>query len=282
MKKTALFIVMLLIGGCQTLNDLANQVKKPTLSIEDVRVTGFSFNELSLVYDIKVDNPNAASITMTGYDYRFDINGSEFLTGKHDRKVAINSKGENIVEVPVTVNFSRLYRAIEGIVKNDESDYRFLSTLRFDLPALGQTNIPVQKQGNIPMVKMPTVSMKDISVESLSLSGAELAVDFRIDNPNGFGMEFNTLDYNLKINSDRWASGTAMQGTWVKANAVSELRIPISLDIGQVGMSAYRLLSGSGSVNYRVDGNISVNALHELLGTADIAFDRSGSISINR
>jgi len=200
MKKTTLLVAILILGGCQTLNNLGNQIKKPSLAVEDVRVSSFSFDELSLVYDIKVNNPNATSFNMTGYNYQ----------------------------------------------------------------------------------KMPSIQLQDISVESISFSGANVSVDFTVDNPNDFGLKINTLDYNLTIEGDRWVSGNALEDTQIKANAVSELKIPVSLDMGKVGMSAYRILSGSGSVDYRVEGTMSVNALHELLGTAEIPFDRSGSVTIGR
>jgi len=282
MKKTTLLVAILILGGCQTLNNLGNQIKKPSLAVEDVRVSSFSFDELSLVYDIKVNNPNATSFNMTGYNYQLDINGSEFVAGDQAQKMRINADSESIVEVPVTVNFNKLYRAIKGIASRDESNYRMLSNLRFNIPGFGQTEIPIKKEGTIPMVKMPLIQFQDISVESISFSGANVSVDFTVDNPNDFGLKINTLDYNLTIEGDRWVSGNALEDTRIKANAVSELKIPVSLDMGKVGMSAYRILSASGSVDYRVDGTMSVNALHELLGTAEIPFDRSGSVTIGR
>jgi len=36
MKKTTLLVAILILGGCQTLNNLGNQIKKPSLAVEDV------------------------------------------------------------------------------------------------------------------------------------------------------------------------------------------------------------------------------------------------------
>lgn len=63
MKKYIAFLLLpLLVGGCKTLQDLANSIQKPSLSVDNVRVTGFNFQQMELTYDIKVENPNSVEI----------------------------------------------------------------------------------------------------------------------------------------------------------------------------------------------------------------------------
>ncbi|WP_170245556.1 LEA type 2 family protein [Fodinibius salinus] len=282
MKKSAILIaIILFLSSCQTLEELAD-VQKPRLSVDDVRVTGFNFNEIELTYNIKIDNPNPVSLQMVGYDYNLDINGNSFIQGDQQEGINIEASGVSMFEVPITVNFNELYRSIKGLAQKDESSYRFISHLAFDMPTLGRTEIPVGKQGSIPMLKLPKLSVENIAVNSLSLSGADIGLKLQIDNPNGFGMNVDVLQYDFAVNGSQWASGDALANTQIRQNGITELNIPISLDIGQIGRSAYRVISGDQSLNYKLDGNLKFKALHSLLGNSNLGINKSGQIPISR
>lgn len=281
-KNVLVFLVLLFIGGCQSIKDLANSIQKPTLSINDVRIESFDFQEMQLVYDVKVNNPNAASLKMLGYDYSLDINGNSFLQGEQTTGIDIKASDASIIEVPVAVNFQELFRTVKGVAQQDESSYSFLSTLVFELPVLGQTEIPVSKKGNIPVIKLPKLSIESLKVEDISLSSADLNLKLQFDNPNGFGLNINELTYDFEVDGNNWASGKTLQGIRVKNNGTTELDIPISLNIAQLGISAYRMLQGSNTPDYKLEGNFSFDALHELLGTTNFSFERSGQIRISR
>lgn len=281
-KLPLLFFLSLVITGCQTLQDITESIQIPKLSVDDVRVTGFNFQEMHLTYDIKVANPNAASIQMLGYDYGLSINGDSFLTGDQTEKITVEASDESIFQVPMTINFSDLYDVVSGVATKDEASYRFLSHLNFDIPILGETEIPVEKQGKLPMVKLPKLNVQDLTIDNISLSSADVNLKLRLDNPNGFGLNIDQLNYDLIINGSQWAVGKALQDVNIKEKGITELSIPISLNIGQIGRSAYQILSGSESVAYKLKGNFQFNALHKLLGTTDFDFNRTGKISINR
>ena len=283
MKKIALFILLIaMMTGCQTVKDIANSIQKPSLSVDDVRITGFNFQEMELTYSIKVDNPNPVAIRMLGYDYNLGINEHSFLKGDQTKKVNIEASGESIFQVPMTVNFADLYNTVKGIADQDKSSYSFLSHLAFELPVLGRTEIPVRKEGEIPMIKLPKLSVQNLSINNVSLDGADVNLHLQFNNPNGFGLDIDQLSYDLMVNGSQWADGKALQGVNIKENGVTELNIPISLNIGQIGMSAYQLLSGGRSLDYKLKGNFKFNALHKLLGTTNFDFSRSGAVPINR
>lgn len=281
---TALFLSLLITaGGCQTIQDIADSIQKPSLAVDNVRVTGFNFQEMELTYDIKVENPNAVAIQMLGYDYDLELNGNSFIKGDQTEKMKIEASGESIFQVPMTLNFSDVYQTVSGLGKNDdETSYSFLSNLTFDLPVLGATDIPVKKQGSIPLLKLPKLNVQNVQIQDLSLNGADLNLKLGFDNPNGFGLDINRLNYDLIVNGDQWADGSALQDVNIKENGMTELNIPISLNIGQIGMSAYRILSGSEPLDYQLKGNFNFNALHELLGATNFDFNRSGKVPISR
>jgi LEA14-like dessication related protein len=271
---------LLLLDGCAALEDLSNSIQKPQLSVENVRVSDFNFEEIELTYDIKVDNPNALSVQMLAYDYNLDINESSLISGDQKKELAIEASGASTFEVPMQLNFAEVYRSVQSLKDSDVASYSFLSNLTFDLPVLGQTKVPVSKNGSIPLLKTPKISLEDFEVTGLSFSSADINLQLQFDNPNSFGIDVNALNYDLMINGDQWADGTALKGTTIKEKGVTMLNIPLSLNISEMGISAYRLLTGGETFEYQIKGDFDLNARHELLGQTTFDFLRSGKLSL--
>jgi len=271
---------LLLLQSCSTLRDLSKTIQKPRLSVQDVRVTGFNFQQIELTYDIKVDNPNGVSLKMLAYDYSLDIDQHTLVKGDQRQETSIGAADASVIQVPMTLSYSDVYETVNSLRDADEASYNFLSSLTFDIPVLGQTSVPVRKQGTVPLLKMPEIRLEDFNVESLSFSGADVNLKLRLNNPNGFDINVNGLDYDLMIDGDQWAEGEALQNTQIKKDGITELNIPLSLKFSDMGRSAYRILSGSQSFDYRVKGVFDLNIQQELLGNTKFDFDRSGQLSL--
>lgn len=276
-----LLIILLISGyGCTVIQDLSESVQKPSVSVEDVRISDFNFQRMELIYDIKIKNPNAVGVQLLSYDYQLDINENMIIQGDQAEKTTIESSGESVIQVPVSVSFTDIYNTITNIAGADSASYAFSSNLSFDLPVLGQTNLPVQKEGEIPLLKLPDVRVSNLQVKSLNLDSANLNLKLQFDNPNGFGLKVNSLNYDLVINGDTWAEGSALKNVHIKQNGVTQLNIPLTLNISRLGFSAYRILTGSKKLNFQLKGNFNLNAAHELLGKTNFNFDRSGVVSL--
>ncbi len=271
---------LFLLDGCAALQDLSNSIQKPNLSVENVRISDFDFEELELTYDIKINNPNALSVQMLAYDYNLDINENTLVTGDQKKEIAIEASGASTFQVPVRLNFTDVYRSVQSLRNTDEASYSFLSNLTFDLPVLGETKVPVNKEGHIPLLKTPKISLEDFNVTGINLSSADINLQLRFDNPNSFGININALNYDLMINGDQWANGTVLKGTTIKQKGETTLNIPISLNISKIGMSAYRLLTGGEPFDYQIKGDFDLNARHELLGQTTFDFLRSGKLNL--
>lgn len=280
-RAAALIVLLIGIAGCSVVQNLQDNMQRPALSVEDMQITGINFQQMEMVYDIKVENPNPVGVQLQSYDYELDIADHMLFQGDEPDKTEVEASGESIIQVPVTISFSDIYQSIAGLADADEVPYHFSSNFTFDLPVLGQTELPVEHEGSIPLLKMPKLNVQALQVKNLSLSQANLNLKMQFDNPNGFGLNINHLNYDLIINGDQWAEGKALENVSIKENGATELNIPVSLNITQVGMSAYRMISGSDSLNFRLKGNFNMNGLHELMGETNFDFDRSGKVSLS-
>ncbi|MDX1637952.1 MAG: LEA type 2 family protein [Balneolaceae bacterium] len=285
--STASYCSLLLItgllfhSGCSALGDFSRNIQKPNLSVENVRVTGFNFREIELTYDVNVDNPNNLAVDLLQYDYELHLNDNSFARGKQSKKMRIEGSGSTQLEVPLTLNYREVFNAITSLESMDEARYAFKSTLTFDLPVIGRTEVPVNKTGTVPLLKMPDIRIRDFSIRSLGFTEADLNLEISFDNPNGFALAINRLDYALQVNGDHWSDGTVLEDVLIGEHGVTELEIPISLSIEEIGLSAFRVLSKAEKLTYDLSGTLDLNIGHELLGNTTLAFDRTGSISLS-
>lgn len=277
-----LVLPMTLFGSCQSIQDVLDRIQKPTLSVEDIRIGQFNFQEMELIYQVRINNPNTVSLQLEDYTYKLDINDEAFLSGNQQQGLEIEANKSNTIEVPLIVNFRDLFDTVQGVAEQNESTFRFESTMAFNLPVLGRTEVPVFRSGAIPIIKRPTIEIKGLKVQNLSLSSADLLLNLTLDNPNGFGLRINGLSYGLDIDQEEWASGKALNGLMVEKNQITELQIPFSINPTSVGLSAFRILQSSESPDYVLSGTFNFTVFHDLLGDTELSFEQSGKIPLIR
>jgi LEA14-like dessication related protein len=285
MKKLLLCCVLsLLFSSCQTLQNLSNNISKPTLSVTGVRVTDFSFKEMELTYSVKVNNPNPVALHMLSYDYNFKVNDHSFIKGNQKKRLNIASSGSSTIQIPMRVNFHDLYSLFSSLKNKGQAGYQLLADLHFNLPVLGDVKVPLKKNGKIPMIKLPKVQLSSIKLKNFNLSKANLALNLKVHNPNAFGLLMNALTYNLDVNGKKLIDGHQKKHLTIGQNSNQIISIPVSLNILNIGSSVINLLKGSDKLNYNLKGHFNFGAKQELLKDllTNLNFHQKGLVPIER
>lgn len=274
----AFISIVVMFVACSGLKELAEtaKVRRPEVRFVGSRLTGLSFREAGFMFDIQIQNPNPLGVKLAGFDYDFLINGSSFVNGDQEEGLEIKPQGEHTVHLPISFEFSSLYNAIESLRHNDNSTYELNCGLSFDLPILGPVRVPLSTSGNLPLVKLPKVHLDGLKLKHLSLSGADLELAVRLNNPNAFSMILERFNYQLNINGQSWASGEALQKTKLTERGEGVLAIPLSLNFTQIGRSVYGMLTGDQSFDYQLQGDLDVTSSFPLLEKANLPFDLTG------
>jgi LEA14-like dessication related protein len=276
-----LLLVLPLLAGCAAVQQLG-QSQKPSLSMHDTRISGLSFDGLDLVFDVQVDNPNPLGLNLAGFDYDFQINGASFLQGEEARSVAIAANGKSVVGIPLKLNFNELYSSFAGLKNQDSTAYKMAIGLAFDIPVLGPIRVPLEVQGHVPALKIPTLDVGGLKIKKLNFTGADLALELKIKNPNGFDLGLDRLDYQLGIGGQTWAEGTAEEEMEIKSKGTQTIRIPLSVDFTKMGLGLFKTLSGKKPLNYQLKGGLDLSTSLPLLPKTSLPFDRAGTLDILR
>jgi len=280
-KRFKLVIIMCVLCslGCATLQKLGG-IRPPDLSIEKVNIVGAGLKEMDLAMIVNVKNNYPIGIHVPAFDYNFLIDDHVFLKGENALNQSIPALGNNQVQVPVRIHFMDLYQSLSTLVSQDQATYQINGNIHFDIPILGQLKIPFKKSGDLPLLKIPKISVKGLRVKSLSFAKAYLSLDIAIDNPNGFLMLLKNLSYNFSIDGLKWAGGVMSKDISFDKHSQSSMSIPIQLNFFEMGMSIFNLIKKKQSLPYEFDTQIKFQTDMPFLKDVDIPLKKKGQIDI--
>ena len=271
--------LLFVTAGCATLSEI---VERPTARVVSGEITSLSFDRAELTFDVEVANPNPVGMRLAGIDYELFFDESSFLRGATEEEIEIAANGTSTVRIPVGVGYTELIESVRSLSDRRETAYRLAAGVSVDVPALGRVRLPVERSGTIPVVRPPRVRVRELSLEGLSLSGADLRLRLGVTNPNAFGLSLQTLDYALRINGELWGSARISEAAELSEGGEREITLPITLDFGAMGRSVRDLILGRANVAYNLSGTLEVGTTLEMLDTADLPLSLDGEIGISR
>ena len=121
----------------------------------------------------------------------------------------------------------------------------------------------------------PVVTLKDVKLQGIGMTGGSFDVVLSVYNPNGYRLDATQLNYNLFVDTVRFANGTLSQQFTVQEKDSTIVRVPVNFSYSGVGEAGRQLLN-TGSVNYRVAGDVTVATP---VGSFKVPYDRTGRFS---
>ncbi|HUK56080.1 MAG TPA: LEA type 2 family protein [Nitrospiria bacterium] len=126
------------------------------------------------------------------------------------------------------------------------------------------------------MITRPTVSIQEVHVTGLSLTGATLTVLVELENPNGFGVTVTTFTYSVALNDRPFAQGAAAGPISIKRRSITPVSVPLQTTFKDLE-KGLKSLTGSDTVEYRIEGSLAVQSF---LGRLEFPYRRTGTIDL--
>lgn len=272
---TALIALATGLAGCETLQGFVDTAPKPSARIKAVNLGALSLEQAALNFDVEIDNPYSVGLPLVDLDYAIASDGRAFLSGAAPISGSIPARGSRIVTVPATVRFADLMGALEGVRPGAVVPYTADLNLSVDAPGLGEVKLPLQKRGELPIPTVPSVALESIDWESLTLERAAALLTIRITNLNQFPLDLSRLDYALSLAGTPVVETSLRQAVSFSAGGEGVLEIPIALAPKDLGLAAFRMLTGDGA-GYELGGLMNVDTP---FGPLDLPFQSAGRTS---
>ena len=127
-------------------------------------------------------------------------------------------------------------------------------------------------------LERPRLTYESWSAEQLDLEGVTIDLHYRIDNPNGFGLNLTRLGYRLEVEGKPLVEGLLPSGVQMQARGATPLSIPVRLRWRALP-DFLGLLATRSDLGYRVSGLVGVGTP---LGSVDLPFEHADRVPVPR
>ncbi|HYV47330.1 MAG TPA: LEA type 2 family protein [Myxococcaceae bacterium] len=83
-------------------------------------------------------------------------------------------------------------------------------------------------------VKKPTLTFKSASLANVSLGDATINLNYRLDNPNPFGLSLATVQYELLVEGHQVVAGQPPNGLTIPASGSADVVLPANVKFAEV------------------------------------------------
>ncbi|MDR0589047.1 MAG: LEA type 2 family protein [Spirochaetaceae bacterium] len=234
MKKRTLILVLICILGLSACRTLGSVIQEPVFSIKSVDLGGISFAGVEMIGKVAVENPYSFDIPFPELDWELFINTNSFVRGviKNDR--VIKSNGVTVVDVPISLTYDGLYDSFQSLKNTRAAAYVLAMGAKFTVPILGEKTYHFEVSGELPLVKIPAIGFKGISLKSLSLQRVELELVWEIENQNNFSIAIDAFNFDFTVNNSSWARGIVQNTPTIREN--TKALIPLTLTFNSLNM----------------------------------------------
>jgi len=124
------------------------------------------------------------------------------------------------------------------------------------------------------LIARPTVTLRDVQITGLNLTGATLTFRVGLENPNAFGVTVTAFSYSIYLNDRPIAEGEATHPISIERRNVTEVSLPLKTTFREMEKSLMSLI-GSDTAEYRIQGSLAVRSF---FGRLEVPYRRIGTI----
>lgn len=269
---------MVLLTGCNSMQKILAGLDTPTANIKGVRFDGLSLEQANMLFDIEISNPYSVALPLTSIDYGLATEGAPFASGKVALERSVPAKGSRTITLPVNLAFAELLKSASGVRLGQIVPYKADMSLSVNAPAVGPLSLPLSRNGEVPVPAVPTVSLKSVAFEALTLSEAAAVLKIDIANTNEFDIDLNKFRYVLKLGGADIAATEVSQAASFKPGQNRSLEIPIRFKPSSLGLAVFNMLGGKNAI-FELSGDMQLGTR---FGALSLPYRQTGTTALER
>lgn len=171
---------------------------KPEIVGLTPRITGIDLSGVDMAFDMDVKNPYPMALKSPKFKYNLAVEGAQLATAQIAEGLDLPARQTGKASLPVRVGYQDLFNVLTNLKGANKAGYKLDGAFLVD--AVGQNfELPFAHEGIMPILQPPKFSAVNMKTPEVSLSGAKIAVDANVMNPNIFALGFKNLGYSLQI-----------------------------------------------------------------------------------
>lgn len=130
------------LSGCA----LFRNIEEPKVSLDNVSLKDVTGSGATVIFGLKVDNPNPFALRVQALDYNVEIGGKPFSQGLIDEPTEVAANASSVVNVPVPVKYADLFSSALDLIKAGKQPYRIYGKAK-----VSYLNIPFSHTGDLEL-----------------------------------------------------------------------------------------------------------------------------------
>ncbi|NIO39672.1 MAG: hypothetical protein GTO41_05430 [Burkholderiales bacterium] len=253
---TVVFFVAL-FSGCGSLEEAIRVTPKPDAKVLGASVRNLKLRSVDVVFDIEVSNPYTVSLPLIDLSYTIGSSGQQLLSGSIKPSGSIPAGGSSVIQLPARVDLESVLQILPAVKPGAVVPYSAQIQVIVNAPLLGEIDLPVRRNGEIPVPAIPEVTLVSLDVLNFGLDEVKAEARLRVKNTNRFHMQFSGLRFDLALGDRTVARARLRNSSKLAPGQIAVLKIPVTFFTNALGAGALDLLSGSDAA-YAITGKIDV------------------------
>lgn len=270
--------VAVLFGGCAQVQQVLQNVSRPSAEVTGVRLGSLGFERATLVFDVAVTNPLSVALPLLDLDLDLASGDRSFASAALPLGGVVAAGATRTLEAPVEVDLLQTLRTLSSVRPGQVVDYRAELGLSIDVPAMGRQRLPLVQDGELPIPAVPRVSIDAFRMDDVGLTGVTGTTVLRVGNPNAFAVGLEGLDVGLRLGGRDVGGLRALQPLRLAEEGEGLVEIPMSLSTVDLGSALLQIFRGS-SADYGLNGSASLSTP---FGDLQAPIDVTGSAPVQR
>lgn len=247
----------LVLSGCKLLQDFFKSAfKQPAFTFKNVALNDISLGGLTLDTVWQLDNPNSVGISLATVDYALFIDQKQVLAGAPATGLQIAPNGSSDLHFPAGIKFTDLVAVVETFLTKDTAAWRAEGSLGVQTP-IGVIKLPLAKDGQFEVPKVPLVAFGNPRVSNLTLQGATIEFPLTVTNRNTYALPIGNVTGTVSLAGG--ALGTLSTGNLgaMDGKGAKQVSLPLTVNFFSAGMAVARAVQGQ---NAQVSFNAQVQS----------------------
>lgn len=243
-RRLALVVLVALpLASCQTLLTLLSQAfQRPVATYREATLQSITLDDATVAATFDIQNPNAVALDVEGIAYEFALDGKKLFDGQLPGGLQLVPNGKSPLVVPVRVPFAAVPELLTTLATKAEAPYTVRATVSVRTP-IGLMSLPVGWSGQLPIPKLPSVTVAGAKVTGLSFTGARLTVSLAVENPNVFALPFDGVDGAVVIAGQQVAKVALASLAPLAAKGTARVELPVDISFASAGLAVSSALA---------------------------------------
>jgi hypothetical protein len=213
------------------------------LALDKKEIRDLTSSGLVLVFQIEVANASSNAYSLSQYDYRVVVDGTDLFAWRTtlEEPIPVGKEGQTKIALPFKISFAEVYKTIPAAEGKTKLNCYATGLMIFTDAKKRQEKVPFAFSGEFPVFKDVEVTVQPVEMKALTIGGTEFVFSFSLRNPNDFELVLGSLDYRLEFDGKTAAKGAIEGEHKLAAGGEQAFTLPVMLDFFEVGKEFYAI-----------------------------------------